>query len=106
MVSVAKTIYVNSSSMAKIMNLGSPKGIPIIPITIIDIKTINTWKLGFLINDLILINYKSIIIIHVIINILYPLFYIIQLASVKEKVYISIFLIYMKNPNSKRYYHH
>jgi hypothetical protein len=28
--------------MAKIMNLGSPKGIPIIPITIIDIKTINT----------------------------------------------------------------
>jgi hypothetical protein len=60
MVKIAKTIYVNSSNMAKIMNLGSPKGIPIIPITIIDIKTINTRKLGFLINDLILINYKSI----------------------------------------------
>jgi hypothetical protein len=40
------------------MNLGSPKGIPIIPITIIDIKTIKTTKFGFEINERILINYK------------------------------------------------
>ena len=42
------------------MNLGSPKGIPIIPINIIDIKTIKAPKLGFDIIERIVINYKSV----------------------------------------------
>ena len=48
-------MYVNSSNIAKIMNLGSPKGIPIIPIIIINTNTINTEKFDF-VNGYLLFN--------------------------------------------------
>ncbi len=56
-IKTANTIYDNSSSIANIMNRGSPKGIPITPIIIIDINMIKTGKFDFampslLINDI------------------------------------------------------